>query len=545
MAYECRSYQILVGEEKEMIFKNYKVLLWIFFVVASVILIAPNPFASGFVVDTGTGNIQPGDKIIKINDKPVSLEDFEKEYAGIVKIETDKGTEYIQSNGTLGIVVNKAAVTKLNFGLDIKGGVRAIIKPEDDSSLDQIISTLQTRINVYGLREATFRPVHIGDQGFVEVSISGGSEKELRELIERQGKFEAKIPIILKAVDGSATLDFGKKYNLIIEDGGIKVNDDHVKEGETFVLENIPMALSSVSGNTINLTSTVFTGADIRLVHFDPQRSRVEPSGNVYNWLFSVELTNEGAEKFSKVTKNIPAKGQYLDSKIHFVLDDIEIDALNIASDLKGRVVTEVSISGFSSTLNEARNDRLKLQSILRSGSLPTKIEIVKLETISPNLGGNFLQNALVAGALALIGITALITARYRKLIIIIPIILVSFSEVIIILGMSVLIGWTIDLAAIAGIMGVVGTGIDTQIIMIDQALRKSEEHMTLREKMKRAFFIIFGAAGTVIAAMFPLLIFGFGILRGFAIVTILGVLLGIFITRPAFGAMIERLIKE
>ena len=138
-----------------------------------------------------------------------------------------------------------------------------------------------------------------------------------------------------------------------------------------------------------------------------------------------------------------------------------------------------------------------------------------------------------------------MITARYRKLIVILPIIVVSFSEIIIILGMSVLIGWTIDLAAIAGIIGVVGTGIDTQIIMIDQALRKSEHHITLREKMKRAFFIIFGAAGTVIAAMFPLLIFGFGVLRGFAIVTILGVLIGIFITRPAFGAMIERLIKE
>ena len=525
--------------------KNYKVLLWIFFIVVSLVLIAPNPFASGFVVASGVENIQPGDKIIRINDNQVVLKDFEKEYTGIVKVETDKGTEYIQANGTLGIVVNKAPATKLNFGLDIKGGVRAIIKPEDDTNLDQIISTLQTRINVYGLREATFRPVRIGDHGFVEVSISGGSEKELRELIERQGKFEAKIPIVLKNSGNSATLDLSSKYTILQEGGEIKVNNINVMPGESFTLEGIPFVLSAINNNTINLTSTVFTGGDIRLVHFDPQRSRVEPTGNGYNWLFAVELTNEGAEKFAKVTKNVPAKGQYLDSKIHFVLDDIEIDALNIASDLRGRVITEVSISGFSNTLTEARDDRLKLQSILRSGSLPTKIEIVQLETISPNLGENFLQNTAIAGALALIGITALITARYRKLIVILPIIVVSFSEIIIILGMSVLIGWTIDLAAIAGIIGVVGTGIDTQIIMIDQALRKSEHHITLREKMKRAFFIIFGAAGTVIAAMFPLLIFGFGVLRGFAIVTILGVLIGIFITRPAFGAMIERLIKE
>jgi preprotein translocase subunit SecD len=534
----------LVGEEKKMI-KNYKILLWIFFVVVAVILIAPNPFASGFVVVSGTGNIQAGDKIVKINDLPAELEDFQKEYKGIVKIETDKGTEYIQANGTLGIAVTKASLTRLNFGLDIKGGVRAIIKPEDDSSLDQIISTLQTRINVYGLRESNFRPVYVGGQGFIEVSISGGSEKELRELIERQGKFEAKIPVIIKIVDSSAILELSKKYTADIEDDGIRIDGTKIKFGGFFVLEDIPFVLSSVNNNTINLTSTVFTGSDIRLVHFDPQRSRIEPLGNGYNWIFAVELTNEGAEKFAKITKNIPAKGQYLDSRIHFVLDDIEIDALNIASDLRGRIVTEVSISGSSSTLNEARDDKLKLQSILRSGSLPTKIEIAQIETISPNLGENFLQNAAIAAFLALIGITALITARYRKLVFILPIVIVSFSEILIILGMSVLIGWTIDLAAIAGIMGVVGTGIDTQIIMIDQALRKSEHHITLREKMKRAFFIIFGAAGTVIAAMFPLLIFGFGVLRGFAIVTILGVLIGIFITRPAFGAIIEKLVRE
>jgi preprotein translocase subunit SecD len=89
-----------------------------------------------------------------------------------------------------------------------------------------------------------------------------------------------------------------------------------------------------------------------------------------------------------------------------------------------------------------------------------------------------------------------------------------------------------------------VGTGVDSQIIIIDQAVRR-EKLETMREKLRDAFFIIFGAAGTVIAAMLPLMVIGFGALRGFAITTMIGVLVGILITRPAFGAIVEKIVKD
>ena len=42
---------------------------------------------------------------------------------------------------------------------------------------------------------------------------------------------------------------------------------------------------------------------------------------------------------------------------------------------------------------------------------------------------------------------------------------------------------------------------------------------------------------------MLPLTVLGLGVLRGFAITTILGVLIGIFITRPAFGEIIKKIV--
>ena len=67
---------------------------------------------------------------------------------------------------------------------------------------------------------------------------------------------------------------------------------------------------------------------------------------------------------------------------------------------------------------------------------------------------------------------------------------------------------------------------------------------ITIKQHIKSAFFIIFGAAATTIAAMIPLVFLGVGLVRGFAITTIIGVLTGILITRPAFATIVEILNK-
>jgi preprotein translocase subunit SecD len=109
------------------------------------------------------------------------------------------------------------------------------------------------------------------------------------------------------------------------------------------------------------------------------------------------------------------------------------------------------------------------------------------------------------------------------------------------------LMSWTIDLAAIGGIIAAIGTGMDNQIIIADEALMQTDEKRvyTIKDKIKRAFFIIFSSASTVIAAMFPLMLVGVGLIRGFAITTIVGVLVGILVTRPAYARIIESGIKK
>ena len=122
-----------------------------------------------------------------------------------------------------------------------------------------------------------------------------------------------------------------------------------------------------------------------------------------------------------------------------------------------------------------------------------------------------------------------------------------SIFELILVLGAASMINWTIDLASIAGIVAAIGTGTNDQIMMIDEMLLGEDEKRiyTIKQKIKKAFFIIFAAAATIIAAMLPLMFIGIGVMKGFAITTTLGIVIGVFITRPAFAKVLEHILDK
>jgi preprotein translocase subunit SecD len=239
----------------------------------------------------------------------------------------------------------------------------------------------------------------------------------------------------------------------------------------------------------------------------------------------------------------------YLSEKIVFFLDDQQVSELSIGADLKGQPATEVqiSVSGIGATREQAaingKENMKRLQSVLVTGSLPVKLEIVKSDII-PASAGKLVGNAWLVGLIAFAAVALVIFIKYRKLMVALPVVFTSSSEVVLILWMAALIGWNLDLAAIAGIIIAVGTGVDHQIVIADEILR-GEQVSNWKQKIKNAFFIILSSYFTTMAAMTPLLFAGAGLLRGFAITTMIGLSFGVFVTRPAFAAMIEILLKE
>jgi preprotein translocase subunit SecD len=223
-----------------------------------------------------------------------------------------------------------------------------------------------------------------------------------------------------------------------------------------------------------------------------------------------------------------------------------------IGADLQGRPTTDIQISGSGagSTEQEAIFNTLKnmkrLQTILITGSLPVKLEIAKIDAISPILGKEFVRSAVLMGLVAMVAVGFVVYLRYRSFKVALPMIFTSLGEVIMLLGFASIIGWNIDLAAIAGIIIAVGTGVDHQIVIADETMRgEISQVFDWKQRFKRAFFIIIAAYFTTVMAMIPLLFAGAGLLKGFALTTIMGVSIGVLIARPAFANVIQILIKN
>ncbi|MEM7813572.1 MAG: hypothetical protein QW548_01590 [Candidatus Aenigmatarchaeota archaeon] len=539
--------------------KNWRIALWIFLLIGAILAIGPNFAPRGLVLtgkspDSPLATLATGDVIFSIEGHEATPELLAQDWHGVIRLGTSVGEKFVQANGSLGVTVKPVASSNLKFGLDIEGGIRAILllNQSDNLTLEQTMSTLQTRINLYGLREASLRAVSSEQQTFIEVAIAGGEPHEITDLLERQGSFAATIPIPIKLSGGSGSFEFASRHDVAVAGNDtITLDGSPLRVGESKIIDNINVTLSSLQPSAVNMTALAFSGADITLVYFDPQHAGVQRTQAGYEWHFQVRLSQEAAERFAMITKNLDtvvgtgASQSYLSSKIYLYLDSELVDELNIVADLKGKVVQEPSVTGFARTLEEASKSQKRLQSILRSGALPTRVEMVSMEVLSPRLGSAFISNILLAIGGAMAAVAAVVAVRYRRPKIIVPMVMTSLSEVLILFGASVVIGWTIDLASVAGILAIVGTGIDAQIILIDQTLRGAAEQLSMKERIKRALFMIFGSGGTTIGAMLPLMILGFGLLRGFALTTIVGVMVGIFIVRPAFGEIMKLLLRS
>lgn len=433
------------------------------------------------------------------------------------KIKLEIGTnskEFIfLANESPEISVSSIPRTRLKTGLDLSGGARAMVSPVgvtlSSEEMSDLISITSNRLNTFGISDVNVRSVSdLTGNNFLLVEVAGMTTDELKGLVGQQGKFEAKI--------GNATVFIGGERDI----------------------SSVCMRDAQCSG--------------VR------ECSPTEDGGEICSFSFTIYLSQEAAQRHAQITKNLSVNStnengtlfaggeKYLSEKLELFLDDKLVDTLLISDGLKGMETTQITISGSGAgadregAYNSAQANMKKLQTILITGSLPYKLEIVKLDSTSPVLGKEFTKNIVYLGLVVFAIVSFLIFVKYRKIKITLSVILTMFSEVLITLGIASMIKWNLDAPSIAGIIAGIGTGVNDQIVIIDESVSSEQEN--LKERIKRAFFIIVGAFFTIIAAMLPLFWAGAGLLKGFALTTIIGISVGILITRPAFGDLIKKI---
>ncbi|MGV8142500.1 MAG: PDZ domain-containing protein [Candidatus Pacearchaeota archaeon] len=499
---------------------TWKIWVLIISLVFALLMVHPR-FDSGVVIssiDLGSpahveGLVQ-GDIIKEVNGQIIeTVKDYNSAVEGLfltnererIAIRT-KDNEFIFLANSLNISVADLPKTNIKTGLDLSGGARAIVKAQDidltQEQLQDLVDITSQRLNAFGLRDIIVRPVSdLGGNRYLLVEVAGATPDNLRSLISEQGKFEAKI---------------GNK--------------------------------TAFTGGDKDITHVFRNDATQSAVYLPEQSSS---GGYVSRFSFAITLSPEAAQRHADITKGLsidPASGgQYLSENLTLLLDGEVVDELRISTGLRGQVTSQISIQGSGvgttpeAALADARASMHKLQTVLITGSLPYKLEIIKIDTISPALGQEFTKSLILLGISVFIIVSLIIFIRYRKLNLSFAVILTMFSEAFITIGIAALLGWNLDAPGIAGIIAGIGTGVGDQILLLD-ASRKDEKEGSLREKVKLAFFIIVGSFATNVASMMPLFWTGAGMLKGFALTTILGVSVGILITRPAFADIIKNI---
>lgn len=518
------------------LFMNKRIIILAIFLILAVVAIAPRLDTEGVAIRSVTAD-SPATRSIPLalegpqaGSAPQSWEvlksingneinSVEEYYNYPVKanetllLRTDEATYRVKTqNATeIGLRVGDVPNNNIRKGLDLAGGTRVLLQPKETISTedqDLLIEGIRQRLNIFGLSDVVVRGVtDFTGESYVLVEIAGVNQDEVRQLLASQGKFEATVG------------------NNSVFTGG----DDIV-----YVCKS-----ASCSG-------------------IDPQTGcqQISAAETVCNFRFSISLSSDAAQRMAEATEDLSveiAGGQsYLSENITLSLDGEVVNQLRISESLQGTAQTEISISGSGSGSSQsvaaqaALDEMKQLQTVMVTGSLPVELEIIQTDAISPILGEEFLNNAILVGLLSLLAVVVVVTVRYQKWKIAVPTIIAMISEVVILLGFAAFVGWRIDLVAIAGIIIAVGTGVDDQIVITDETLnRKNSEKVTWKKRVKRAFFIIFTAYFTTVVAMIPLWYSGAGLLKGFALTTIAGVTIGVLITRPAYSVILETLLGK
>lgn len=516
------------------LFTNWRVIILLVFLLFAIISIQPQFSVEGVTIRSvavnssaslaGIENPSPKltplqkERILAINGNSLrTIDDYYTalETIGInqtVQIETNKQIYRLHTAETpeLGLKVYPAPTSNLRKGLDLEGGTRVVLKSAEPATKDQIeltIDNLKERLNVYGLSDVVVRAAtDLAGEDFIIIEIAGVTEDEVKELLSKQGKFEAKV--------GNETVFFGGSKDI------------------TYVCRS-----AECSGINPQIGCSAFEG------------------GQACSFFFSISLSPAAAERQAQLTQTLAeipdGSNCYLDQELVLFLDDTEVDRLKIGCELKGRASSNIQISGsgIGVTQQDAITNTLqnmkKLQTILVTGSLPVKLEIVKLDTISPSLGKEFLNNVLLVGTLAILAVVSVVLIRYRQAKVVIPMALTLLAEIVLLLGFAALVGWNLDLAAIAGIILTIGTGVDHLIVITDETIGGGRATSDWKQSIKNAMFIVMGAYLVDFAGMIPLWFAGAGLLKGFAFTTIVGLSFGVLIARPAYAVIIEKLLKE
>jgi preprotein translocase subunit SecD len=373
------------------------------------------------------------------------------------------------------------------------------------------VSVLQSKINEAGLSGGTVRPVQTSQGGFVLVEVPGEERGDVLELIRDRGQVTV------------------ESYHPVERDGSRAYTNTTVLTSENFQ--------SVGAAATDQRTSQPYVPVTVReSAASDVQRTLVETG--VASGAGSTRCTYQVDPQNTEPCLLLVVDGE--------VVNSFGMDANLKRSMQSGQWATDPAFRLTTTDITESQQVAVDL----RAGALPASLDVEAgtVESVSPSAGAQFKFDSLVAGIIAVFAVAFVVFLRYGEPKVAAPMVVTALSEVFVLLGFAAAIGYPLDLSVIAGFIAVIGTGVDDLIIIADEVMAQGDvsSRRVFQSRFRKAFWVIGVAAGTTIIAMAPLAVLpSLGDLKGFAIFTVLGVIIGVLLTRPAYGDILRALLTR
>ncbi|WP_306056356.1 preprotein translocase subunit SecD [Natronococcus wangiae] len=387
---------------------------------------------------------------------------------------------------------------------------------------DEMINTIELRINEAGLSGGNaYQEATVDDGYYIVTEVPGMNPAELRELLTERG--DVQIVAYYPDENGTQTNETvleGEEFDTV---GAASYND---RQGYHYV----PVTVDDTEDED-----------------GDSPASEYQEAMNEYGF------TDEGMGQCNIHDREAgefdfdPDNPQWC---LLTVVDDEVVDAHSMSPNLGGDMAsgTWENDPAFQMIV-PTQEDAHHLSVNLQSGALTAPLDFDSEQTYSlePALADQFKLYSLLIGVLSVLTVSGTVYLRYSDPRVAAPMILTALAEVVILLGFVALIRMPLDLSHVAGFIAVVGTGVDDLIIIADEVMDEGDvsSRRVFESRFRKAFWVIGAAAATTIIALSPLAVLSLGDLRGFAIITILGVLIGVLITRPAYGDILQRLLTD
>ena len=254
---------------------------------------------------------------------------------------------------------------------------------------------------------------------------------------------------------------------------------------------------------------TVLTGTDLK------DAKAIVGNGN--QPLVSLEFSDEGGQKFADVTARNVGK------RISITLDGEVLTAPTVQEAITGG---RAQITG-----NRSMEEAQHLAILLRSGSLPVKLEIIENRTVGPTLGQDSKEASQKAFLIGVAGVFVFMILFYRLSGIVADIALLLYT-MLLLLVMRYL-NATLMLPGMAGIILSIGMAVDANVLIFERFKEEIRAGKTLRKAMDngfgRALVTILDSNITTLMACAVLFYLGTGPIKGFAVTLSIGVVLSMF----------------